>query len=204
VHEYNKKFNHISQYGSYHADIDEKKMSLFRQGLGAVMRKHLTLFRGYTLNELLSGSMEQERKKRPLPGPNGGAPPMYRLVYTPPLGQPHGPPSSQQWSHRLPQQVAPCPPVYPRLAAPPRALQPARVGFPCFNYGQIGLFSHECPQPQQGFAARASPSLVSQAKAVVRPPSLRVGHAANFTTLEEMSLTLVWKFLLVHSFCMST
>jgi hypothetical protein len=106
VYEYNKKFNHLSQYGSYHANTDEKKMSLFRQGLSLVLREHLTLFRGCTLNELVSASIEQEdvcharleeeRKKRPLPGPNGGTPPKYRLVYTLPLGQPCGCPSSQQ------------------------------------------------------------------------------------------------------------
>jgi hypothetical protein len=104
VYEYSKKFNHLSQYGSYHADTDEKKMSLFRQGLSPMLREHLTLFRCCTPNELVSTSIEQEdvcharleeeRKKRPLPGPNGGAPPKYRLVYTPPSGQPHGPPSS--------------------------------------------------------------------------------------------------------------
>jgi hypothetical protein len=145
VYEYIKKFNHLSQYGSYHADTNEKKMSLFRQGLSPVLREHLTLFRGYTLNVLVSASIEQEdacraylleeRKKRPLPRPNRGAPPKYRLVYSPPSGQPRGPPSSQQWSKRPPQQVAPCPPVYPRLAAPPRAPQPAGVEFPCFNCG---------------------------------------------------------------------
>jgi hypothetical protein len=129
VYEYSKKFNHLSQYGSYHADTDEKKMSLFRQGLSPVLREHLTLFRGCTLNELVSACIEQEdgccacleeeRKKRPLPGPNGGAPPKYRLVHTPPSGQPCGSPSSQQWSQHPPQQVAPRPPVYPLLAAPP-------------------------------------------------------------------------------------
>jgi hypothetical protein len=77
-------------------------MSLFRQGLSPVLHEHLTLLRGCALNELVSISIEQEdacracleeeRKKRPLPGPNGGAPPKYRLVYTPPLGQPRGPP----------------------------------------------------------------------------------------------------------------
>jgi hypothetical protein len=133
-------------------------MLLFRQGLSLVLREHLTLFQGYTLNELVRASIEQEdacharleedRKKRPLPGPNKGTPLKYRLVYTPPSGQPCGPPSSQQWSHRPPQQVAPCPPIYPWLAAPPRAPQPAGVGFLCFNYEQIGHFSCECPQPQ--------------------------------------------------------
>jgi hypothetical protein len=106
VYEYNKKFNHLYQYGSYHADTDEKKMSLFHHGLSPVLREHLTLFRGCTLNELVSTSveeedvchahLEEERKRRPLLGPNRGTPPKYRLVYTPPSCQPCGPPSSQQ------------------------------------------------------------------------------------------------------------
>jgi hypothetical protein len=103
VYEYSKKFNHLSQYGSYHADTDEK-MSLFRQGLSPALREHLTLFWGCTLNELVNASIEQqdmcrarleeERKKRPPPGPTGGAPPKYRLVHTPNSGQPRGMPSS--------------------------------------------------------------------------------------------------------------
>jgi hypothetical protein len=103
VYEYNKKLNHFSQYGSYHADTDEKKMSLLRQGLNPVLREHLTLFWGCTLNELVSASikqedvcrarLEEERKKRSLYGPNRGAPPKYRPVYTTPSGQPHDPPS---------------------------------------------------------------------------------------------------------------
>jgi hypothetical protein len=108
VYEYSNKFNHLSQYASYHVDTDEKKMSLFRQVLSPVLREHLTLFWGCTLNKLVSASikqedmcrarLEEEWKKRPLLGPNRGAPPKYHLVYTPPSGQPHGPPSSEQWS----------------------------------------------------------------------------------------------------------
>jgi hypothetical protein len=104
VYEYSKVFNHLSQYDSYRAETDEKKMLLLRQGLSPVLREHLTLFWGCTLNEPVSTSIEQEdtcrarlegeRKKRPLPGPNGGAPPKYCLVYTPPSGQRRGPPSS--------------------------------------------------------------------------------------------------------------
>jgi hypothetical protein len=62
VYDYSKKFNHLSLYGSYHADTDEKKMSLFCQGLSPVLREHLMLFRGCTLNELVSTSIEQEEE----------------------------------------------------------------------------------------------------------------------------------------------
>jgi hypothetical protein len=85
VYKYRNKSNHLSKYGSYHADTDEKKISLFHQGLSSVLREHLMLFRGCTLNELVSASIEQEdtcrarleeeRKKRPLPRPTGGTPP---------------------------------------------------------------------------------------------------------------------------------
>jgi hypothetical protein len=112
---------------------------------------------------------------------------MYCLVYTPPSGQPCGPPSSQQWNQHPPQQVAPCPPIYPRLAAPPRAPQLVGVGFSCFKSGQIGTFSHECPQPQLGFAPRAPPPPIGHPKVVVCPSPKRVGHA-NFTILEEIPL----------------
>jgi hypothetical protein len=129
VYEYSKRFNHLSQYNSYHSDINEKKMTLFCQGLNPVLHEHLMLFRGCTLNKLVRTSikqedtcharMEEERKKRPLSGPTRSAPLMYRLVYTPPLGQPRGHPSSQQWSHRPPQLMAPRPPVYLQSATPP-------------------------------------------------------------------------------------
>jgi hypothetical protein len=58
VYEYTKKFNHLSQYGSNHTNTDEKKMLLFHQGLSPVLREHLTLFWGCTLNELVSASIE--------------------------------------------------------------------------------------------------------------------------------------------------
>jgi hypothetical protein len=52
-------------------------MALFHQGLNHVLHEHLMLFRGCTLNELVSASIEQEdacrgrmedERKRPLSG----------------------------------------------------------------------------------------------------------------------------------------
>jgi hypothetical protein len=104
VYEYSKRFNHLSQYDTYHSETNEKKIVLFCQGLSPVLREHLMLFQGCSLNELVSNSIKledachacmEERKKRPLQGSTRGAPPMYRLVYTPPSGQPCGPPLPQ-------------------------------------------------------------------------------------------------------------
>jgi hypothetical protein len=100
-YEYIQRFNHLSQYDSYHSDTDEKKMALFHQELNTMLHEHLMLFRGCTLIELVSASIEQEdaccahieeeRKKRLLSRPTRGAPPKCHLVYTPPSGQPCGP-----------------------------------------------------------------------------------------------------------------
>jgi hypothetical protein len=126
---------------------------MFCQWLSPVLREHLMLFRGCTLNEFVSASIEQEdacrshieeeRKKRPLSRPNGRVSPKYHLVYTP-SGQPRVPPPPQQWSHRPPQLMAPRPPVYPQQVAPARALQPTGVGFSCFNRGRTGHFARQC------------------------------------------------------------
>jgi hypothetical protein len=44
VYEYIQKFNHLSQYGSYNTDTDEKKMSLFHWRLNPVLHEDLMLF----------------------------------------------------------------------------------------------------------------------------------------------------------------
>jgi hypothetical protein len=86
VYEYSKRFNHLSQYVSYHSDTDKTKMAMFRQGLNPILCEHLTVFQGCTQNKVVSTSIEQEdacharmeeRKKRPLSWPIGGAIPKY-------------------------------------------------------------------------------------------------------------------------------
>jgi hypothetical protein len=62
-------------------------------------------FQSWTFYQLMSGAIRQEddihtmkeekRNKRAALDPSGGALPKYRLVYTPHVGQPCGPPPQQ-------------------------------------------------------------------------------------------------------------
>jgi hypothetical protein len=101
--------------------------------------------------DAIRATKEEKRGKRAAPGPSGGAPAKYRLVYTLSAGQPRSPPPQQQWGYRTPEQVALRPPAHPQQPAPPRALQTAGLGYPCFNYGRPGHFAQDCRQPQQGY-----------------------------------------------------
>jgi hypothetical protein len=65
-------------------DTDAKKAELFRKGLTIQLQDHLILSQNLSYNELAS------------------APLKYRMVYTPPAGQPRRPPP-QLWGNH-PQQ----------------------------------------------------------------------------------------------------
>jgi hypothetical protein len=86
--------------------MDEKKANLYRARLTIHLQEHLWQFTSLSYNELVSATIDQERlmkavaeadeKKRIKPGSTGsgsssGAPPKYRMVYTPPRGQLHRP-----------------------------------------------------------------------------------------------------------------
>jgi hypothetical protein len=103
VYDYIHQFNILAQYGSYQVDMDEKKASVFRNGLTVQLQGHLHMFPNQLYNELASvainseGSMkacakaEEKKRKRIIPGSssNGGssgALPKYRIVYTLPSG----------------------------------------------------------------------------------------------------------------------
>jgi hypothetical protein len=64
VYEYGKKFNYLAWYRGHHMDTDVKKMKLFKKGLGAQLREHLTLFRSGNFNELIMATIEQEDASR--------------------------------------------------------------------------------------------------------------------------------------------
>jgi hypothetical protein len=120
VYEYIKKFNYLAQYGTHHVDTDDKKAELFRRGLSLPPQDRLVRLRGVSFNAFVSAVVEQEgtyiallveeekmRKRaslRPLEDSIRGAPPKYRLVYTPSVGKSRVPPPPPQWDHHPPQQ----------------------------------------------------------------------------------------------------
>jgi hypothetical protein len=81
------------------------------KGLSAQLREHLILFCEPTFNTLVSAAIDQKgashssmdtekmKRKRVMPGPSGGAPPKYHLVYASPTRQ---------------QQMSPRAPTYPQ------------------------------------------------------------------------------------------
>jgi hypothetical protein len=98
---YSKIFNYLVQYSVLHVDTNGKKAELFRKGLSAQLQDRVDLFHELTYNALASAAINQEgtigaysdvekKRKRVMSGPSGGgsrgAPPKYRLVYTPLVG----------------------------------------------------------------------------------------------------------------------
>jgi hypothetical protein len=89
-------------------DSDAKKVELYRKGLNIQLQDCLVQNPNLSYNDLASTTIAQEgtmracevaegkKRKRTMPGPTGGsssgAPPKYRMVYTPPVGQPCRPP----------------------------------------------------------------------------------------------------------------
>jgi hypothetical protein len=83
-------------------DTDAKKAELFHRGLTIQLQDRLILSQNLSYNELASAAIDQEgtmkacevaeekKRKRAVSGPSGGnssgAPPKYRMVYTPPAG----------------------------------------------------------------------------------------------------------------------
>jgi hypothetical protein len=108
VYDYTKEFNNLAQYRGHQVDSDAKKAGLYHKGLNIQLQGHLVQNLNLYYNDLASTAIDQEgtmracemfeekKRKRTTPRPAGGsssgAPPKYRMVYTPPAGQPRRPP----------------------------------------------------------------------------------------------------------------
>jgi hypothetical protein len=113
VYDYTQEFNNLAQYGGHHVDTDAKKAELYRKGLNIQLQDRLIQNLSLSYNNLASTTIDQEgtmnacavveEKKRTMPRPTGGscssAPLKYRMVYTPPAGQPRWAP--QFWGNHL-------------------------------------------------------------------------------------------------------
>jgi hypothetical protein len=103
VYDYTRQFNTLAQYGTYHVDMDEKKANLYHAGLTIYLQERLVHLSSLSYNELASAAIDQERMMKAVAeadekrrkklmsgfagsGSSSGAPPMYRMVYTPPGG----------------------------------------------------------------------------------------------------------------------
>jgi hypothetical protein len=103
VFDYTRQFNTLAQYDTYHIDTEKKKANMYCPGLTIHLQERLVHFSSLSYNELASAAIDQERmmkviakadekkRKRMIPGSAGsgnssGAPPKYRMVYTPPGG----------------------------------------------------------------------------------------------------------------------
>jgi hypothetical protein len=99
---------------SYHIDTDEKKSNMYHAGLTIHLQEHLIQFASMSYNELASAAIDQERmmkavaevdenkRKKMMPrstcsGSSSGAPPKYRMMYTPPGDQLRRPQQHQNW-----------------------------------------------------------------------------------------------------------
>jgi hypothetical protein len=117
VFDYMRQFNTLAQYDTYHVDTDEKKANMYRAELTIHLQERLVHLSSLSYNELVSAAIDQERmmkavaeadekkRKRMMPGSAGsgnfsGAPPKYRMVYTPPGGQLRRPQQQQNWGNR--------------------------------------------------------------------------------------------------------
>jgi hypothetical protein len=97
--------------------MNEKKANLYRAGLTIHLHECLVHLSSLSYNDLASAAINQERmmkavaeddekkRKRMMPGSTGsgsssGAPPKYRMVYTPLGGQLHRQQQQQNWGHR--------------------------------------------------------------------------------------------------------
>jgi hypothetical protein len=223
VNEYIRKFNYVQQYGGYPFDTNKKKAELFRNGLSLQLQDRLVMHRDLLFDALVSAVIDQEglymgvlaeqekMRKRALSGPSEestkGAPPKYRLIYTPSAGKSRVAPPPTQWNHHPPQlqqqQVLPQTPIQSPQPTSPCAPQQKViiVRAPCFNCRCVGHFARQCPEPKKGKVPRFPTSMVIQQRSKIRAPISRSGCEPKKGKVPQSRIFLKEKkYLWVHSY----
>jgi hypothetical protein len=108
VHDYSKKFNHLTQYALDQVDTNEKKKDRFMIGLSTKLQERMTLNTRGTFSEFISNVIivddairahKETKKRKVVAAPSSSAPSRYRTVYH------HGPtyPPRPQHQQQRPQ-----------------------------------------------------------------------------------------------------
>src|ERR1041384_8014083 len=170
VMEYVHAFNYLAQYAPSDVDSDVKKRGCFYNGLSEEMQDKLSVMEYRDFNHLVDraifaedkmNKLEAKKRKRAAPPPMSGGAQRPRPGLPPPIRMPgHGVPQPM-WMRR----PAPAAANVPR---PPAIQAPNPVYGPCFNCGQNGHLSRNCPSPRRGVGAAAAPN--QPPRPPVRPP----------------------------------
>jgi hypothetical protein len=192
-------FNHLCQYGGYHADNDAKKQDHFHHGLNTKLKERLNLVRANNFSELVNMALTQEdcimahrvEKKRKTPtGPSSAQSPRYRVVPNTQIRAPQRNALFGRLVFRPPQQQGryrpPVPPQQlPQFGPRPNVRQapPKGSNYRCFNCGSADHFIRDCPQPKKPNQGQNS-NQGNQNKGKRPLMQVRQGQI-NFTTLAE-------------------